>query len=107
MNNLLERKWEHLWPAVRYCPGIYLERLRKSQKNSAGYLVFGLKFERMIHISRVWHQCDIVNICMWWVCSYIKLLQASKWFYIIIQFLCFLTPFVCHILTLHCFVWSA
>jgi len=52
MNNGLETKWRHLWPAVSYCPGIYLERLRKSQINPAGYLVFGLRFERMIHISR-------------------------------------------------------
>jgi len=31
MNNGLGRKWKLLWPAVGYCPGICLERLRKSQ----------------------------------------------------------------------------
>ena len=55
MNNGLETKWRHLWPAVSYCPGIYLESLRKSQINPAGYLVFRLRFERMINISRAWH----------------------------------------------------
>jgi len=33
MNNGLERKWKCLWPAVIYCPGICLERLRESQVN--------------------------------------------------------------------------